>query len=584
MGEYSLEYFREKYSSLLQLLDDVDQYPPEALVTAAAAIQPLCSDDTSQPKIARFDPRWPIEFVRRLQPALDWVQISAREDLSLEFVREFKDYLSMYALLDKPRPVEILEELWDRLNWYQVCRRQRLSEDFMRRYWTCLLWDQVWQHQEYSAEFVMEFVDFIDAESWKWVLQKRRLPEKFIEQHLDENHQYLALGTAQVYSNEFLLRNAQLIDWVALTDNHVLNEPMMRLAATICPEKIVVLHTYSNDFYREYANRLRWCTINLCSRLSEELLLELCDYVHWNRVFQCQDISRKFIIENIHRIRGVSQLWRELVTQRFNRLHPGRFYVAAQPAADDQPGVKITQWTVVPAETPGAVEVGWEDVFWMHEDMPKHDAHQFLWDSYSHFGNINVIETPEQALRLDKLNWTLTILNATNQFCNESTIVNQYEYKFDWSIISRSLSFYSADDDFLDKIDWKIHTKYIDLSVENLCRFRDRIDWDILCTHQLIPHELLDMFSANINWKLASRYQHLSPKLLEKYADKLDWDLVSRWQYLDWDYILHDMYGLRRLNYDLLRQQSYIDKDRLTEVINHFDQAGTTADAGHKKY
>ena len=73
---------------------------------------------------------------------IDWLRISVSENLSEEFIREFKDKVS----------------------WGEISALQNLSEEFMRDYKDKIIWRNISRKQKLSNEFLIEFEDKID---WK---------------------------------------------------------------------------------------------------------------------------------------------------------------------------------------------------------------------------------------------------------------------------------------------------------------------------------------------------------------------------------------------------------------------------------
>lgn len=67
----------------------------------------------------------------------DWVDFSADEELSEEFIRVFKD----------------------KVNWFWISTCQDLSEDFIREFQNYVHWDCLDDNQELSEDFKKEFAD-----------------------------------------------------------------------------------------------------------------------------------------------------------------------------------------------------------------------------------------------------------------------------------------------------------------------------------------------------------------------------------------------------------------------------------------
>jgi hypothetical protein len=60
--------------------------------------------------------------------------------------------------------------------------------------------------------------------------------------------------------------------------------------------------TLSEDFIREFQNRLVWDVISMYQKLSEAFILEFKDKVDWYYISQCQRLSEDFILENLDKL------------------------------------------------------------------------------------------------------------------------------------------------------------------------------------------------------------------------------------------------------------------------------------------
>ena len=64
-----------------------------------------------------------------------WANISSYNNLSEEFIEEFKE----------------------NLNWKIICEEQKLSESFIKKHRDKVIWDEIGWHQNLSEEFILEF-------------------------------------------------------------------------------------------------------------------------------------------------------------------------------------------------------------------------------------------------------------------------------------------------------------------------------------------------------------------------------------------------------------------------------------------
>ena len=94
-----------------------------------------------------------------------WTYISWKNNLSEDFIREFKD----------------------QLNWNYISSQQVLSEDFIREFKDKVDWSRILINQELSKDFVVEFknliLDLEDTEDWKCISYYQNITKKDIEKH-----------------------------------------------------------------------------------------------------------------------------------------------------------------------------------------------------------------------------------------------------------------------------------------------------------------------------------------------------------------------------------------------------------------
>jgi hypothetical protein len=91
------------------------------------------------------------ERLLRLAKNKGWIWISARQKLSENFIREFKD----------------------KVEWEYISINQELSEDFIREFQDEVDWGDVSLYQEFSEDFYFDFANkiyfnLIDKELNKW--------------------------------------------------------------------------------------------------------------------------------------------------------------------------------------------------------------------------------------------------------------------------------------------------------------------------------------------------------------------------------------------------------------------------------
>jgi len=101
------------------------------------------------------------ELVKKeIEKIIDWNKIS-KQELSLDFIREFKDKVDWKRISYHQKLSEnFIREFKDKVYWYYISWRQILSEDFIREFQDKVNWDWIAKYQKsLSLNFVLEFKD-----------------------------------------------------------------------------------------------------------------------------------------------------------------------------------------------------------------------------------------------------------------------------------------------------------------------------------------------------------------------------------------------------------------------------------------
>jgi hypothetical protein len=108
--------------------------------------------------------------------AVYWYDISVRQTLSENFIREFKnevywDYISAFQNLSE----EFIREFKDKVNWIYISTFQNLSEDFIREFKNEVVWRRISRYQKLSEEFRKEFNIIVPEYSWIYKTDEEKL-------------------------------------------------------------------------------------------------------------------------------------------------------------------------------------------------------------------------------------------------------------------------------------------------------------------------------------------------------------------------------------------------------------------------
>ena len=109
----------------------------------------------------------------------DWMRISARQKLSEDFIREFKDNVDWYWVSSHQKLSEsFIREFQDKVDWGRISITQKLSEDFIREFKNKADWVYISAYQ-LSESFIREFQDKVD---WYCISRYQKLSNEFIEE------------------------------------------------------------------------------------------------------------------------------------------------------------------------------------------------------------------------------------------------------------------------------------------------------------------------------------------------------------------------------------------------------------------
>lgn len=111
----------------------------------------------------------PYDFIERYKDELSWSLISSTQDLSREFIIKNKDYINFEHLSLKnyfnleDSDFSKLDES-NKVNWSSISMREDLSIDFIRTYKDKLNWSYLSINSDFTEDQMVEFKDYIDWE------------------------------------------------------------------------------------------------------------------------------------------------------------------------------------------------------------------------------------------------------------------------------------------------------------------------------------------------------------------------------------------------------------------------------------
>ena len=96
------------------------------------------------------------------------------------------NYILLTIKLKESDLRNIVEKYRDKVDWCWISARQNLSEDFIREFQDKVDWGEISSNQKLSEEFIREFCDKVD---WVWISSNQNLSVEFkieMKKYLDK--------------------------------------------------------------------------------------------------------------------------------------------------------------------------------------------------------------------------------------------------------------------------------------------------------------------------------------------------------------------------------------------------------------
>ena len=88
----------------------------------------------------------------------DWRLISRVENLSLEFIDKYADFVIWSEIsLHQELPEYFIEKFADKVNWIFISQYQKLSEEFIEKFQDKVCWSYISRKQALSEKFISKF-------------------------------------------------------------------------------------------------------------------------------------------------------------------------------------------------------------------------------------------------------------------------------------------------------------------------------------------------------------------------------------------------------------------------------------------
>ena len=122
---------------------------------------------------------------------------------------------------------------------------------------------------------------------------------KIANEILGANYQsWLSLSTHKGLTEDFIREFQDKMNWYWISEYQHLSEDFIReFAYKVDWENISAYQHLSEDFIREFKYWVNWYSISMYQHLSEGFIREIKDMVYWNTVSTYQRLSKEFIEE-----------------------------------------------------------------------------------------------------------------------------------------------------------------------------------------------------------------------------------------------------------------------------------------------
>jgi hypothetical protein len=172
------------------------------------------------------------DFIREFEDYVDWGYISEYQTLSGDFILDFEDNIDMDKVLRKyPIPEKIIRKFVERVNWDEILRRQKLSEDFIKDFAGRLDWGWISSRQTLSEDFIRKFEKYVD---WNRISRNQKLSERFIKEFADRMD-WTLISMYQTLSENFIRDFGSLLNPYGLVENPNISDEIKKQLGTIFP-------------------------------------------------------------------------------------------------------------------------------------------------------------------------------------------------------------------------------------------------------------------------------------------------------------------------------------------------------------
>lgn len=162
-------------------------------------------------------------------------------------------------------------------------------------------WKYFTRYNVLTNSIIDKLYDFIE---WSEIIDNESVDEKMIE-HYRDNIKLIKTRPHIKYSEEFLYRNAEYLDWMNICYNIELSE----------------------TFMIDFADKLYWSIVSDRQNLSENLIKKYSDRLDWKAISRKQFLSKELIEKNMHRLNLSEMKYNNKIIQAYGKEYVDNLYV-----------------------------------------------------------------------------------------------------------------------------------------------------------------------------------------------------------------------------------------------------------------
>jgi len=151
-----------------------------------------------------------------------------------------------------------------------------------------------------------DFEDLINAKNMNWYKIAQEISTKVMEEMVSlgigtrnvNNVNWNNISYSQTLSEDFIREFQDKVDWFYISYYQNLSEDFIReFQDKVNWDYISYYQILSEDFIREFQDKVNWDYISYKQNLSEDFIREFQDKVNWNNISYSQNLSEDFIRE-----------------------------------------------------------------------------------------------------------------------------------------------------------------------------------------------------------------------------------------------------------------------------------------------